>query len=284
VKLQPTEAVNYVALARLYESARDYDSSIRAAQEAVRWYPRYPRGLAQLGTVQREAGRKAEALATFRRLAALYGTPVGQCPAVTEMVETAYAYAWIALGDAAEHEKQLRKAWHLWGRAAALVSRALTMESGISAQLAAAGEGGMGRVDEDRALAKELLGRFENNLEWEAQFRTSQLCLATGDETVSSALENLTGQDAGYRPRPAEARVIAWATLALAEHAAGRKQEKEARALVEKGLVLDREAMAMPLPAGTFWLPEDDETMGDLRRWANAYLGQPTRPVPETGD
>jgi O-antigen ligase len=284
-RLQPTEAVNYVALARLYGLARDYDSAIRAAQEATRWYPRYPRGLAQLGMVQQEAGRKTEALATFRRLADLYDTPVGQCPAVTEMVETAYAYAWIALGDAAERGKQGPEAEHLWGRAAALVSRALTMESGISAQLAAAGEGGMGRVDEDTVIAEKLRLRLGRSPGWEARFRLAGLGLALGGgEDSEVAARNLTGVAPGHRPDPAEARATAWVTLALAQHVAGRKLTEEARALAEKGLALDREAMAMPLPSGTFWLPEDDETMGDLRRWANAYLGQPTPRVPQTGD
>lgn len=275
-KLQPTEAVNYLALSRLYAEAGDLTSAVAAAQEALRWYPRYPRGLAQLGDVQEEAGQDAAAIATYERLAELYDTPVGQCPAVTEMVETAYCYAWIALGDHARAEGRSRDADSLYGKAAAVVSWAIATESAFSEQLALAGEGSFGRVEENRGIAEQLAQRLHGREDPQALFRLAQLAIALGEhQEAAEMLERLAELPTRAQGVPETPRLRAWAVLMLARQMYAEGGGEEARNLAAKGLGMARGVQGKMVPGGIWWLPEDEAALNNLRLWAETYACGP---------
>lgn len=271
-RLQPTEAVNYVALARLYAEAKDMASAVAAAQEGLRWYPRYPRGMAQLGEMQKRAGRDAEALATYERLAALYDTPVGQCPAITEMVETAYCYAWIALGDQARSEGRRAEADLYFAKATAVVSWALATESAVARQLVHAGLGSYGHVEENREIAKQLAERFGGRSDAHAVFRRAQLARACGDaETTGRLLSRLAAWPAPEKAGE-EPRLRTWAVLTRAIDLSAERQEEEAKDYAAKGLQMARELPAQRPSGRTWWLAEDEAALNNLRHWAESYL------------
>ncbi len=272
-RLQPSEAVNYVALSRLYAEAGDTASAVAAAQEGLRWYPRYPRGMAQLGDALERAGRHAEAIATYERLAALYDTPVGQCPAVTEMVETAYCYAWIALGDQAREEGRQEEADLHFGKAAAVVSWALATESAVDRQLAQAGMGSYGRVEENQAIAEQLSQRFSGRSDAHAVFRQAQLTRASGDtESAARLLQRLAAWPTGGTMAEG-GRLQAWAVLAEASDLAANGDGEEAKDWAAKGLNMVRE-LPTERPSGrSWWLAEDEAALNNLRLWAEAYVG-----------
>ena len=97
----PTAAKSYMALARLYAFRELTDKSLEYAQKAVDVYPANARGLVELGQLQEHAGRPDEAKATYQRAVALLDGPVGKYPAVPELPELSYMWAWAYLAKAA---------------------------------------------------------------------------------------------------------------------------------------------------------------------------------------
>jgi len=97
----PTAAKSYMALARLYGFRGLTDKFLEYAQKAVDVYPTNARGLVELGQLQEHAGRTDEAKATYQRAVALLDGPVGKYPAVPELPELSYMWAWAYLAKAA---------------------------------------------------------------------------------------------------------------------------------------------------------------------------------------
>ncbi len=95
----PTSAKNYIALARLYHFKGQVDESVEYAEKAVDVYPTNPRGLAELGQLLEQVGRRADARAAYERLLKLLDGPVGKYAAVPELPDVSYAWAWAYLAE-----------------------------------------------------------------------------------------------------------------------------------------------------------------------------------------
>ena len=161
IQRQPTEPQHYLALSRLYELAEDEQSALRAALEAVNTYPTYPRGLVRVGEMYGVLGQHDEAIAAFRRLDAVYESPVGRYPPVESMVETAYVHGWLVLGKEAEDRGETAQALEYYCKAAHLMAHALQMDiHGLTGQLVLLGEVSEAVLAENRELAREVVSRF----------------------------------------------------------------------------------------------------------------------------
>ena len=101
-QLQPTEAVHWLALGRLYRDEGDLARAEAATGQALAHYPTYTKGLLQLARLQEQARRDAEAHQTYERLAAIYDTPVRKYVAIEGTVDVAFMYAWEALAKDAD--------------------------------------------------------------------------------------------------------------------------------------------------------------------------------------
>jgi putative inorganic carbon (HCO3(-)) transporter len=100
--LQPTEAVHWVALGRLYAEKGDFQQAEAMTERSLANYPTYTRALLQLARLQEQTGPPGAATATYRKLAAIYDTPIREYVAIEGTVDTAYMYAWEALARDAD--------------------------------------------------------------------------------------------------------------------------------------------------------------------------------------
>lgn len=277
IRQQPTEALNYVALSRLYLGAGDKQSAVNAAREALRWYPRYPRGLVQLAAAQEAAGDRAGALATYRQLAALYATPVGQCPAIEGMgLETAYAAAWIALAAEARRTGREAEATRLEAQAATMLAGALDADRGVRTQTGGAVDLSLGRSSENESLAHLLLAQLARLRGPAARYREAQLTAALGDTAETQRV--LSGVLAGLGDHPAgeAARLQVWAMLQEGREEMSGDRKEEGRERVAKGLAL-ADRLPPYAPRGeAWWGAEDENQLSALREWARGALATPT--------
>ncbi len=97
-ELSPLDSGNYLGMAWLLSVQGDADGAAAAARRAVDTSPNHPRGYATLAHMLIQAGREDEALDVYRRLEEVYHSPVGKYQAVEEVMDFAYAEAWLALG------------------------------------------------------------------------------------------------------------------------------------------------------------------------------------------
>lgn len=67
VKLRPRYAEAYLGLARVYEGMREYDSALKAIQNARRARPGYAEASAVEGRIYKDDGSEAKAIAAFKR-------------------------------------------------------------------------------------------------------------------------------------------------------------------------------------------------------------------------
>ncbi len=116
-ELCPLKAGNYLALAQLYERIEDFASALAAAQRAVELGPNYPRAYVALARLFERTGNREEALATYRRLEDVFESPVGRYQAMEQVNDYSYAYAWLALGEAARDEGKPEAAAQYFHRA-----------------------------------------------------------------------------------------------------------------------------------------------------------------------
>ncbi|MHB8995423.1 MAG: O-antigen ligase family protein [Armatimonadota bacterium] len=274
--LQPSEPVNYLALSRLYEQTGDLVAADKAIVQGLRWFPSYPRGLAQLAHLQEKSGKHEAALQTYRRLLDVYRSPVGRYPPVQDMVETAYVQAWIALGDASrEHNNEVEAVTH-YAEGARLLIRAISTEMGTSRQLAAAGEANWGHLEENQQTAAELLERLQKS------------DLPVSVKLMIELHKGLENQEDSQRllrylidtiPRSASGRAArAWAMLQLAQDLEKDKQE-EARALAKKGLLAAKTALdelSDTTAALEGWQQADTDALSRLVQWANSFANSPS--------
>lgn len=273
--LQPSEPVNYLALSRLYEQAGDLAAAEKAIQQGLRWFPSYPRGLAQLAHLQEKSGKQEAALQTYRRLLDVYNSPVGRYPPVQDMVETAYVQAWIALGDDARQRNDEVEAVAQYAEAARLLIRAINTEMGTSKQLAAAGEANWGRLEENQQTAAEVLERLQkSDLPVSVKLMVELHQALENQEDAQRLLRYLIDT----KPRSASARAArAWAMLQLAQDLEKDKQE-EARALAKKGLSAAETALdelSDTIAAREGWQQADTDALSRLVQWANTFANSP---------
>lgn len=271
IKLQPTEPINYLALSRLYELAGDFPSALRAAQQAVQWYPNYPRGLAQMGRLQERTGQHEAALATYRRLIDVYHSPTGQYPPVQDLIETAYAQGWIALGDDLLRQRHESEALSQYRPAADLLCQAIASERQMAKQMASAGEGEWGHLQENMDTATGLLQRLQKSDRPVAVRMMIELHKAMGEDDEARRLLRYLSDTTPSAPSGDLAR--AWATLQLAKDLSKDKQE-EARALAKKGLTQAAAALTTSpqTAAADGWQASDTEDLKALSGWAETFI------------
>jgi O-antigen ligase len=262
-RLQPTEPQHYVALSRLYEMADRLPEALAAAREAIARYPTYPRGLAQLAQVQARSGDRAGALATYRRLNEVYESPVGRYPAVPEIVETAFAYAWLGLGEEALRQGDWVSAGGYYGQAVAAVANELARNRFLMTQL---GEGGKEAWEENllAGLVREHLGQLGGPLAdwWQARLWQAQGKPADEQVYLQAAL-------AAPAQRPEEWQAQAAAALSLARQLPAEATQEKAR-LVAKGLSLLQSGSAAEKLDDRLWRPEDQARLQELKTWAES--------------
>ncbi|MGE5532416.1 MAG: O-antigen ligase family protein, partial [Bacteroidota bacterium] len=278
IRLQPTEPVNYLALSRLYEQAGDLTAAAKAVHDGLRWYPTYPRGLAQLAHLQDQSGQHAAALQTFRRLLDVYKSPVGRYPPVQDMVETAYVQAWIAFGDDARQRHNEAQAVTQYAEATRLLIQAINMEMGTSKELAAAGEGSWGHLEENQQTAAELLERLQkSDLPVSVKLMIELHKTLENREDSSRLLQYLVDS----RPKTASGQAArAWAMLQTAQDLEKDKQE-EARVLAKKALPEAKSALGRisdTTAAREGWQQADTDALSRLVQWASTFANSPSLP------
>ncbi len=272
VALQPTEPQNYLALARLYDMAGRQDEALAAARAALQNYPNYPRGLADLGQLQKRAGQHAAALQTYRQLLALRDSPVGRYPPVDSVTETAYARGWIALGDEAVRNGQVAEALTDYGQATLLLAEAINQAQ--ATREATGGEiRGFGRVAEDAAMAEEVLTRLRRINTALSVMRQAQLTLALRRQDEGrTLLERLAEQRA---PGAGEADWLAvnWGRLRLAQEL--RKDEPKRAVQLARKVDMILAPSSPETVAKRGWLPEDTASLKSLQQWAQTQTDAP---------
>ncbi len=97
----PTTAKPCITLARLFQFKNLPQKALDWAQRAVEVYPTNARGLVELAQLQEQAGQADQARATYQRAVALLDGPVGKYPAVPELPDLSYVWAWDYLARAA---------------------------------------------------------------------------------------------------------------------------------------------------------------------------------------
>ena len=120
IALQPTDAGNYLALSTLYDALGDADSALASAERAVELNPTSPQAHVRMGLVQEQQGLDEKALQTWRELERIWQSPVGRYPAVEEVTDYWYAYAWLGLGRDAEERGEVAAAREYYERTAKL--------------------------------------------------------------------------------------------------------------------------------------------------------------------
>ncbi len=270
--LQPTEPLNYLALARLYDRAGRLEDALAAAQAALQHYPRYPRGLAALGQLQEKAGQFEAAGRTYRQLVALQKGLVGQCAPIEGITETAFAWGWIGLGDEAQRKGHQTEALMHYGKAACLLEQAINEQMRFK-EITGGEEIGLSHLAEDTSLAQQVLERLQrlnNPLSWKRQIRL--YFALRREEDAKLLLEKLVR---ATPQTPADKMAQAWGFLKLAQQKQNEQQE-DWRTLAKKGLHLiaaaKRQIAPQALPPG--WLEEEGRALETLRQWAVSQLSE----------
>ena len=119
-QLNPLASDNFVGLAEVYARLDEEQSALAAAQRAVEVAPNYARAYVTLAELQQRFSREDEALETWRALDEVYESPVGQVQAIDQPTDFLWAYAWLALGEAAEEQGRADEAAKYYGQTAEL--------------------------------------------------------------------------------------------------------------------------------------------------------------------
>ncbi len=160
-ELNPLDAGNYLALSQLYRELDRQESALAAARRAIEVHPNCPRAHVVLAQVQEEAGMDEEALETWRALERVHESPVGRYQAVTEVTDFSYAYAWLALGRAAEEDGEVERAKRYFTRAARLAGEFARIQRKREELLRALGNWDEAEVQEAERLGAEAQRRLK---------------------------------------------------------------------------------------------------------------------------
>ncbi|MCE5236928.1 O-antigen ligase family protein [bacterium] len=270
VRLQPTEPQHYLALARLYEAAGRTDEALAAARTALQNYPNYPRGLAELGQLQEQAGEHAAALQTYRQLAALQEGPVGRYAPSESLIETAYARGWLALGDEATHAGQATEALADYSRATVVLEQAINGE--MVTRESTGGESlGLGNLQEDTAMAEEVLGRLRRTNTALSGMRQAQLLLAMRRrDEARPLLERLVELHVAASGE-GEQLAVKWSLLRLAQELQ-KDQPQRAAQLAQRAMAGPLTPSSAETAAKQGWLAADTASLTQLQRWAETMV------------
>ena len=104
-KLQPTALRVPLALAQLARRAGRPAQSAAYAREATQLAPHWTEPWVALAEAAEAEGNRGAALAAWRQVAGLWGSPLQRYPAVDVALDESYARAWLALADEAEPQQ-----------------------------------------------------------------------------------------------------------------------------------------------------------------------------------
>jgi O-antigen ligase len=230
--LQPTEVTHWLALARLTlgEPARA-EGYLR---EGLAVYPTSTEALAALVGVQRAQGQRQEALATARRLAALYDTPVRTVQAVQYFVDESYLAAWLPLAQEAARAHDAAGLALNAGRAVRTAAAWVRSQRDLKDMLQVARQYDPARIEQVAQVGQEAAALLAHD---PAPLSRLRVALALGDlEDPRAGDEALTAL-AGSLAEKADAasrQVRAWALGGLAELRGRQKDTTGARAAYDQ--------------------------------------------------
>jgi tetratricopeptide (TPR) repeat protein len=176
IALEPTNALNYVVLAKLYDMVGPWNEAAARYQRAIELYPNYLiayRGLAEL---EARRGRPGNALTLYRRMIAIEHSPYERYRALEQRVEAEYAYAHYALGREALERGDARTARTELERALEILRRREAQGAPMLLALQAAG-------DHTPAIERELAA-LRARIWW----RLAQLWERAGDRQQADSL------------------------------------------------------------------------------------------------
>ncbi len=265
---QPTEPTHYNALGRIsaamWEASGDRIWLTRAEKyytQGIDAYPSSTEMLAALGQLQEKDGREREALATYRRVADWYDTPVRTSQAVQYFVDENYAVAYVPLAENALERGDRDQAALDAGRALCLATQWVQSQRQYRQMFQLAGRYDPQKIDTVKALAERAMRVLE-----ETGRPVSKLRIGLGlyrldrvDESIG-VLEELVGT---LTPGTLEHDAVrGFALLTLAQCYDGLDRASDAREARQEGLRLAASALERldkPGAADTVfgWEPDD---------------------------
>jgi len=182
VELEPTNAVNHLLLARMYEITGPWDQAAAQYQQAIDLYPNFLAAYRGLADLEARRHRIQIALGLYRRMIEIEHSPYERYKALEQGVETEYAYAHYALGRAALESGDLPSAGAELGRALAILQARETVGAGMRAALREAGE--------ISPRSEQVLVELNARILW----RQADLAARQGDEQKADALRTQARQ------------------------------------------------------------------------------------------
>ena len=241
---QPTEPTHYRALGRICSSITALSSDDWLAKgeiwlrQGVEVYPTSTGMLADLGRVQEQMGNRKEALETYRRLIALYDTPVRTCQAVEYFVDESYAYGWVALAQDAQARGDRQRAMEFAGKGLRTAVAFVKSQRVHRQMLEVAGRYDPQRITEVEGLAEQAIEVLRGLGEPLAMLRIGlALQGLERPQEAAEALAALCG-DLEKEHLVSGMAVLAYAKLTLAECLAAIDDAAEAEAVRSQGLAL----------------------------------------------
>jgi tetratricopeptide (TPR) repeat protein len=118
VRLAPTRSVHHYRLGRALARIGRPREALVTFREGLRWDPNSIELLTEIAAIQTALGDRESALATYRRVLAIWESPVGKVTALAELKDYRPAVALSRLADAAKAGGQSEEACRLYERAA----------------------------------------------------------------------------------------------------------------------------------------------------------------------
>lgn len=176
LELEPTNALNRLVLAQLYQRVGPWDLAVSEYQRAIELNPNFLGAYRRLAELEARRGLPETALALYRRMIEIERSPYEKYKALEQRVEPEYAYAHYALGRAALERGDLPGARAELERALAILRERETVGAGLAAMLRAMGE-------LSGAAEQELI-----NLRARILWRLAQVDAKLGEESQAESL------------------------------------------------------------------------------------------------
>jgi putative inorganic carbon (HCO3(-)) transporter len=160
IALEPTNAVNYWVLGRMYEITGPWDEAAADYQRALQLNPNYLAAYRTLADLEARRKRVTTALSLYRRMVQIENSPYERYKALEQRVEPEYAYAHYALGRAALENGDTTAARTELERALDILRQRETASGGMLAQMRAVGEINPAQEQELAGLKARILWRL----------------------------------------------------------------------------------------------------------------------------
>jgi len=139
IQLEPTNSLNYLVLARMYDITGPWDEAAANYQRAIELYPNYLAAYRGLADLEARRARVEIALNLYRRMVDIEHSDYERYKALEQSVEPEYAYAHYALGRAALERGDTQGAKGELELALDILHRREMVSGGMLAQMRAVG-------------------------------------------------------------------------------------------------------------------------------------------------